>query len=76
MEELLRAGFKPTRTFVLAYGIDEERGGISVSVAHTSMHSCLSLCQGATAIRDYLLATYGEDGLGQFICGGGRCSSS
>ncbi|PIL25219.1 hypothetical protein GSI_13108 [Ganoderma sinense ZZ0214-1] len=44
VEELLRAGFKPTRTFVLAYGIDEERGGIS----------------GATAIRDYLLATYGE----------------
>lgn len=30
VEELLRVGFKPTRTFVLAYGIDEERGGISV----------------------------------------------
>ncbi|KAI1793445.1 carboxypeptidase S [Ganoderma leucocontextum] len=45
VEELLQAGFKPTRTFVLAYGIDEERGGIS----------------GATAIRDYLLATYGEN---------------
>ncbi|TFK92589.1 carboxypeptidase S [Polyporus arcularius HHB13444] len=44
VEELLRAGFTPTRTVVLAYGIDEERGGIS----------------GATAIRDYLLATYGE----------------
>ncbi|RPD64023.1 carboxypeptidase S [Lentinus tigrinus ALCF2SS1-7] len=44
VEELLRAGFTPTRTFVLAYGIDEERGGIS----------------GATAIRDYLIATYGE----------------
>ncbi|KAI0718091.1 carboxypeptidase S [Cerioporus squamosus] len=44
VEELLRAGFTPTRSVVLAYGIDEERGGIS----------------GATAIRDYLLATYGE----------------
>ena len=33
VEELLQAGFKPTRTFVLAYGIDEERGGISVGRA-------------------------------------------
>ena len=31
VEELLRIGFKPTRSVVLAYGIDEERGGISVS---------------------------------------------
>ncbi|KAH9849891.1 carboxypeptidase S [Lenzites betulinus] len=44
VEELLRIGFKPTRSIVLAYGIDEERGGIS----------------GATAIRDYLLKAYGE----------------
>ncbi|KAL7280577.1 hypothetical protein ACG7TL_005511 [Trametes sanguinea] len=44
VEELLRIGFKPTRSIVLAYGIDEERGGIS----------------GATAIRDYLLKSYGE----------------
>ncbi|CDO72068.1 hypothetical protein BN946_scf184962.g11 [Trametes cinnabarina] len=44
VEELLHIGFKPTRSVVLAYGIDEERGGIS----------------GATAIRDYLLDTYGE----------------
>ncbi|OBZ66878.1 Carboxypeptidase S [Grifola frondosa] len=44
IEELLKKEFKPTRSIVLAYGIDEERGGIS----------------GATAIRDYLLATYGE----------------
>ncbi|KAI0927139.1 hypothetical protein AcV5_007754 [Taiwanofungus camphoratus] len=44
VEKLLEQGFQPTRTIVLAYGIDEERSGIS----------------GATAIRDYLLATYGE----------------
>ncbi|KAH9933262.1 carboxypeptidase S [Amylocystis lapponica] len=44
VEKLLEKGFQPTRSIVLAYGIDEERGGIS----------------GATAIRDYLLATYGD----------------
>lgn len=31
VETLLEHGFEPTRTIVLAYGIDEERGGISVS---------------------------------------------
>lgn len=32
VETLLEHGFEPTRTIVLAYGIDEERGGISVSL--------------------------------------------
>ncbi|KAI0731073.1 carboxypeptidase S [Earliella scabrosa] len=60
VEELLRVGFKPTRTFVLAYGIDEERGGIS----------------GATAIRDYLLATYGEYAFSILVDEGGGYSVS
>ncbi|KAJ8474417.1 hypothetical protein ONZ51_g7230 [Trametes cubensis] len=55
VEELLRIGFKPTRSVVLAYGIDEERGGIS----------------GATAIRDYLLATYGENAFSILVDEGG-----
>ncbi|TBU30546.1 carboxypeptidase S [Dichomitus squalens] len=55
VEELLHVGFKPARTFVLAYGIDEERGGIS----------------GATAIRDYLLANYGEYAFSILIDEGG-----
>ncbi|KAI0675970.1 carboxypeptidase S [Trametes maxima] len=55
IEELLRAGFQPTRPIVLAYGIDEERGGIS----------------GATAIRDYLLEAYGEDAFAILIDEGG-----
>ncbi|KAI0369802.1 carboxypeptidase S [Pilatotrama ljubarskyi] len=55
VEELLRIGFKPTRSIVLAYGIDEERGGIS----------------GATAIRDYLLKTYGEYAFSILIDEGG-----
>ncbi|OSD05272.1 carboxypeptidase S [Trametes coccinea BRFM310] len=55
VEELLRIGFKPTRSIVLAYGIDEERGGIS----------------GATAIRDYLLKSYGEYGFSILVDEGG-----
>ncbi|KAI0327002.1 Zn-dependent exopeptidase [Cubamyces sp. BRFM 1775] len=55
VEELLRIGFKPTRSVVLAYGIDEERGGIS----------------GATAIRDYLLETYGENAFSILVDEGG-----
>ena len=39
VEQLLEAGFKPTRTFVLAYGIDEERGGISVRLVPVSRRS-------------------------------------
>ncbi|KAL4252052.1 peptidase M20A family protein [Abortiporus biennis] len=55
IETLLSKGFQPARTIVLAYGIDEERGGIS----------------GASAIRDYLLTTYGEDSFSILIDEGG-----
>ena len=72
VEELLRAGFTPTRTFVLAYGIDEERGGISVSIKHTNISLCSHTPQGATAIRDYLLATYGEYAFSILIDEGGK----
>ncbi|EPQ56640.1 carboxypeptidase S [Gloeophyllum trabeum ATCC 11539] len=55
VETLLEKGFEPTRTFVLAYGIDEERGGI----------------YGATAIRDHLLSVYGPDSFSLLVDEGG-----
>ncbi|KAI0704318.1 hypothetical protein BC835DRAFT_1262208 [Cytidiella melzeri] len=45
VESLLTHGFKPTRTFVFAFGIDEESAGRN----------------GAGAIAKYLEATYGQD---------------
>ena len=33
VETLLNAGFKPQRTIVLAFGIDEEHGGVFVGEA-------------------------------------------
>ncbi|OCH86953.1 carboxypeptidase S [Obba rivulosa] len=60
VEMLLEKGFQPRRTIVLAYGIDEERGGIS----------------GATAIRDYLLRTYGEYAFSMLVDEGGGYSVS
>ncbi|TFK51921.1 carboxypeptidase S [Heliocybe sulcata] len=55
VETLLEQGFEPTRSFVLAYGIDEERGGI----------------EGATAIRDHLLSVYGPDSFSLLVDEGG-----
>ncbi|THH17830.1 hypothetical protein EW146_g3048 [Bondarzewia mesenterica] len=55
VESLLQEGFKPSRTVVLAYGIDEERGGVD----------------GATHIRDYLLAQYGPHAFSILVDEGG-----
>ncbi|KAI0060656.1 carboxypeptidase S [Artomyces pyxidatus] len=55
VETLLQNGFAPTRSIVLAYGIDEERGGVD----------------GATAIRDYLLSTYGRSSFSILVDEGG-----
>ena len=55
IETLLEHDYKPIRSVVLAFGIDEERGGIS----------------GATAIRDYLLPTYGKDSFSILVDEGG-----
>ncbi|EMD39017.1 hypothetical protein CERSUDRAFT_93058 [Gelatoporia subvermispora B] len=60
VETLLEKGFQPRRTVVLAYGIDEERGGIS----------------GATAIRNYLLETYDENAFSILVDEGGGYSVS
>ncbi|KAI0742034.1 carboxypeptidase S [Daedaleopsis nitida] len=60
IEELLRLNFTPTRSFVLAYGIDEERGGVS----------------GATAIGKYLLDNYGENAFSILVDEGGGYSVS
>ncbi|KAA1468984.1 carboxypeptidase S [Dentipellis sp. KUC8613] len=58
VESLLKRKFKPERSVVLAYGIDEERGGRD----------------GATAIRDYLLASYGENAFSILVDEGGGYS--
>ncbi|THH32060.1 hypothetical protein EUX98_g2143 [Antrodiella citrinella] len=55
VESLIAKGFKPKRSVVLAYGIDEERGGIS----------------GGPAIRDHLLSTYGAYAFSILIDEGG-----
>ncbi|KAG1864846.1 hypothetical protein F4604DRAFT_1882028 [Suillus subluteus] len=58
IETLLEQGFKPTRTVILAYGIDEERGGPT----------------GAAAIGKYLVKTYGEDSIAMIVDEGGKYS--
>ncbi|KAH8116257.1 Zn-dependent exopeptidase [Phellopilus nigrolimitatus] len=58
IETLLDNGFKPERSIVLAFGIDEERGGV----------------YGATAIRDYLLKKYGENAFSILVDEGGGYS--
>lgn len=55
-ETLLAHGFQPKRTIVYAFGIDEERGGVS----------------GATALKQYLLGTYGKDAFAILVDEGGR----
>lgn len=56
VESLIANGFQPKRTVVLAYGIDEERGGVS----------------GGPAIRDHLLKTYGPYAFSILIDEGGN----
>lgn len=58
IETLLEQGFKPTRTIIIAYGIDEERGGPT----------------GAAAIGEYLVKTYGEDSISMIVDEGGKYS--
>ncbi|KAI5124212.1 hypothetical protein M0805_005062 [Coniferiporia weirii] len=58
VETLLANNFKPERSIVLAYGIDEERGGV----------------YGATAIRDHLLKVYGENAFSVLVDEGGGYS--
>ncbi|KAI0091740.1 carboxypeptidase S [Irpex rosettiformis] len=51
IQSLLEHGFLPIRTFVFAYGIDEESAGT----------------QGAGKIAQYLEATYGRDGFAALV---------
>jgi len=55
VETLLERGFVPSRTVLLAFGIDEERGGE----------------KGAREIAKYLLENYGHDSLAMIIDEGG-----
>jgi Gly-Xaa carboxypeptidase len=59
VELLLEAGIKPTRTVVLAFGHDEERGGM----------------RGAPAIRDWLLEKYGKDSMAMLVDEGSGLAS-
>ncbi|KAI0314592.1 hypothetical protein OF83DRAFT_435980 [Amylostereum chailletii] len=56
VETLLKARFKPTRSIVLAFGIDEERGGVD----------------GARYIKDHLLEKYGRGGFSMLVDEGGQ----
>lgn len=56
VETLINYGFEPERTIVLSFGFDEEVSG----------------AQGATALSEYLLSKYGEDGFAMLIDEGGR----
>lgn len=79
MEILLEKGFEPTRSIVLAYGIDEERGGILVRAKindYASHTQTPSLIQGATAIRDFLLSNYGEEAFSILVDEGGMYSAT
>ncbi|KAH7885806.1 hypothetical protein F5I97DRAFT_1808549 [Phlebopus sp. FC_14] len=59
IESLLERGFVPARTVLLAFGIDEERGGNT----------------GARAIGKYLLDTFGPDSLAMIVDEGGGYSN-
>ena len=73
IETLLEHDFKPTRSVVLAFGIDEERGGISVIASSRGIALGLMVpLQGATAIRDFLLAKYGKDSFSILVDEGGK----
>jgi hypothetical protein len=41
VETLLEMGFQPTRTVVLAFGADEERGGKTVSTQSRPLKRCM-----------------------------------
>ncbi|EGN95017.1 hypothetical protein SERLA73DRAFT_61542 [Serpula lacrymans var. lacrymans S7.3] len=58
IETLLERGFAPTRSVILAFGIDEERGGYT----------------GALSIGRYLLETFGEDSISLIVDEGGGYS--
>ncbi|KAL0961074.1 hypothetical protein HGRIS_006057 [Hohenbuehelia grisea] len=51
IETLLKNGFVPTQTVVLAFGMDEEMGGVN----------------GGPAVRDYLLGEYGQNGFSMLV---------
>ncbi|KAI0300039.1 carboxypeptidase S [Multifurca ochricompacta] len=51
IETVIEAGFQPSRTIVIAFGMDEERGGKD----------------GGPAMSDYLRNTYGTDGFAMLV---------
>lgn len=73
IESLLKKGFKPARSIVLAYGIDEERGGVDVSHTIRFPLPCSNdMYQGARYMKDYLLDTYGRDSFAMLVDEGGK----
>ncbi|KIJ65717.1 hypothetical protein HYDPIDRAFT_39633 [Hydnomerulius pinastri MD-312] len=57
VDSLLKSGFRPARTLVLAFGFDEEAKGT----------------EGAGSIATYLEETYGRDGFALILDEGGGC---
>lgn len=84
IDTLLKHGFKPRRTIVVAWGIDEEASGLQVNyrfpfslVSSTSSHHTYlySPHQGAGNLGPYLEKTYGKDGFAMLVDEGGTLSS-
>ena len=74
VEYLISAGFEPTRSLVLAFGFDEESSGTQVCIiipASLRLRSKLEVPQGAGALSEYLLATFGRNGFALIVDEGG-----
>ena len=77
VETLLERGFQPTRTFVLAFGFDEEISGREVRfVSKSFTFYYYTLFQGAGHLSKTLLSTYGEDAFAFIIDEGGMFNNS
>ena len=74
VEYLISAGFEPTRPLVLAFGFDEESSGIHVRITVPSrlrLRLKFEIPQGAGALSEYLLATFGRNAFALIVDEGG-----
>jgi Gly-Xaa carboxypeptidase len=72
---LLEKDFEPTRTIVLAFGFDEEVGGLQVSdtiLLELGMLSHLCYRQGAQKLSRAMLEKYGENSMALLVDEGGQ----
>ena len=74
VEYLVSAGFEPARTLVLAFGFDEESTGTQVRIVTFAWHRPryrFGIPQGAGALSEYLLATFGRNAFALIVDEGG-----